>query len=97
MRWHSLALRKRRKRAVFQVGSLGVLRRWTTHFCQLGSIVSYHADIPGGAPVLADQPYVSDKNWVWAQTCNTNLRRNGWVTLTAVVAPNATLPFKKSA
>ena len=56
--------------------------------------MSYHVFIPGGAPVLAVLPYVSD-NFVWVQSDNTSLLRNGWVTLTAVVAANATLPLKE--
>lgn len=72
-------------------------RVWTTPLTSppLGATVSYHVYIRGGAPVLAVQPYVSDKNWVWAQSYNTSLPRNGWVTLTAVVPANATLPLKE--
>ncbi|RYZ09719.1 MAG: hypothetical protein EOO73_02220 [Myxococcales bacterium] len=60
-----------------------------------GATVSYRVFIPGGAPVTAVQPYVADKNWVWAQSYNANLPRNGWVTLTAVIPPNATLPVQE--
>jgi hypothetical protein len=60
-----------------------------------GTTVSYHVFIPGGAPVVAVQPYVADNNFVWAQTYNANLPRNGWVTLTATVPANAALPLKE--
>jgi hypothetical protein len=60
-----------------------------------GATVSYHVYIPGGAPITAVQPYVADKNWVWAQSYNTNLPRNGWITLTAVIPANAALPVQE--
>ncbi len=72
-------------------------RVWTTPLSSppAGATVSYRVFIPGGAPVVAVQPYVADKNWVWAQSYNANLPRNGWVTLTAVIPANATLPVKE--
>lgn len=72
-------------------------RVWTapTSSPPAGATVSYRVFIPGGAPITAVQPYVADNNWVWAQSYNTNLPRNGWLTLTAVVPANATLPVKE--
>jgi hypothetical protein len=60
-----------------------------------GQTVTFRVFIPSGAPVSAVQPYLADRNWVWAQTYNTNLPRNAWVTLTAVVPANAALPLKE--
>jgi hypothetical protein len=60
-----------------------------------GTTVNYRVYIPSGAAVTAIQPYVSDSNYVWAQSYNTNLPRNAWIPVTAVVPANAQLPAKE--
>jgi len=60
-----------------------------------GRTVSFRVFIPSGAPISAVQPYLADGNWVWAQSYNTNLPRDAWVTMTAVVPQNAALPLKE--
>ncbi|MES1183997.1 MAG: hypothetical protein ABUL60_09280 [Myxococcales bacterium] len=60
-----------------------------------GATVSYRVYVPQGAPVTAIQPYVADKNFVWAQRYNTNLPRNAWIPVSAVVPANAQLPAQE--
>jgi len=45
--------------------------------------------------VSAVQPYVADNNWNWSQSFNTNLPRNGWATVTAVVPSSAAAPVRE--
>jgi hypothetical protein len=60
-----------------------------------GTEVRYRVYIPAGTPISAVQPYVMDGNWSWSDSWNTNLPRDGWMTLSAVVPANATLPLKE--
>lgn len=60
-----------------------------------GSTVRYRVYIPSGAPISSVQPYIMDQNWVWSDSWNPNLPRDGWVTLTVTVPPNATLPLQE--
>lgn len=60
-----------------------------------GATVRYRVYIPSGAPITAVQPYVMDQNWVWSDSWNPNLPRDGWVTLTVTVPSGAALPLNE--